>query len=529
MRKASTPPPPSPEEGLPAAEAAGTGFEETSGRQVLAGSAWNVASLLGPQIWTVIVSVAAARFLGPGLLGRQSYIAFVELSLMTLATGALPLGVMRWIGELRGRGRVDAVPALLRWAWRVEGVAAAGGAGVVLLVGVADGNHVSAWALAAVAAALGVLHAVPAAVLRGIGRWRAASVVSMTTGGVGAAATVAVLAAGGGIAGMFAVEVVVSAVNLLWTAALVRRDRAAMADDGGVGLAEIRPRLLRYVGGLSVDVILTLIVFRRSEFFFLDRYGSDEEIAFYSVAFAAVAAVLRVFDGIAGVLAPAFAELVGADSSSRLRTGFGRAFRLLATGGLVAMAGLLGVGPRLLEVAYGQDFRTAGPEFLVLVALLPFAAVAGVTHALLVGLGRFRIVLAAGAVAAAVNLTLDVLLVPDHAGIGAAVANNAAQLVAGLPVLVVALRAVGGVAWPGRAMGLVVLTALATGATAAAATTAVDGAAGAVLGLSLGGAAGLVGLSAALRRQPEDADWLASVLPGRFGTIAGRVLAREAP
>ena len=510
---------PAPEEGAPVTETVAGGMGGTSGRRVLAGSAWNVASLVAPQVWTLVLSVAAARFLGPALLGRQSFIAFVELSLMTLATGGVPLGVMRWVGEFRGRDRADAVPALLRWAWRVEGLGALACAGVLVGVGLVDGRHVPAWALAAAAGAIGVLHAVPAAVLRGLHRWREASIVGMTTGGLGAAATIAVLAAGGGIAAMFAVEVVVSAANLAWTASLARRGTAGLPDDGGAGFAEARPAVVRYVGGLSVEVILTLIVFRRSEFLFLDRYASDADIAFYSVAFAAVVAGLRVFEGVAGVLAPAFAELVGAGASGRIREGFGRAFRLVATVALVGSAGLAVVGPRLIEVAYGPEFRPARQAFSVLVTVLPFVAVAGLTHAVLVGFGRVRVVLVSSFAAAVVNIVLDVVLISRYEATGAAVANNVAQVVAGLPVVVVAWRAVGGLSWRAASVAATVATALATAVVAGGVLRAVGGAPGAAAALLAGSAVAAAGMVASVRRQPDDAAWLASTLPGRLGAL----------
>lgn len=521
------PPAPAPGEGGPPGRAVGAGFPATSGRQVMSASFWNVASSFGPQIWTMVISVAAARFLGPDLLGRQSYIAFFELAIMSLATGAVPVGVMRWIGEFAGRGRLDAVPAVLRWAWRFEGLAAAVGGGAIVLAGAADGRHLTAWTLAAVAGALGVLHTIPSAVLRGLQRWRQASLVGMTTGGMGAAATIAVLAAGGGIAGMFAVEVAVSAVNLLWTAGLARRDTTALADDGGAGFAAVRPAFLRYVAGGSINVIVTLVVFRRSEFFFLERYGTDADIAFYSVAFATVVAVVQVFEGVAGVLKPTFAQLVGAQTLSRVRDGFGRAFRLLATLVLVGSAGLFVLGPRLLEVAYGPEFRPARRAFLVLVAILPFTALVGLSHAVLVGFGRIRVVVVAGLAAAAVNIGLDVLLISRYQATGAAVANNVAQLVAGVPVFVVGWRIVGGVSWRWRSLSVAVAAGVATGLAALAGLRAAEGLGGAAAGLVLGGVPAAVGVVASVRRQPGDAAWLQSVLPPRLAASTARLLVRR--
>jgi Na+-driven multidrug efflux pump len=61
----------------------------------------------------------------------------------------------------------------------------------------------------------------------------------------------------------------------------------------------------------------------------------------------------------------------------------------------------------------------------------------------LTGFGRLRVPLVVGTTAAAVNLGPDQLLIPAHTAIGAALANTAAQLAAGLPILVYTNRIVG--------------------------------------------------------------------------------------
>src|SRR5438105_3482580 len=84
------------------------------------GSLWNTASRLIPQAYSLGISVAAARFLGPDAMGRQSFIAFIELSSAQLFTGGLSLALMRNIGEALGAGQGRAVRGLLRWAWGVQ-------------------------------------------------------------------------------------------------------------------------------------------------------------------------------------------------------------------------------------------------------------------------------------------------------------------------------------------------------------------------------------------------------------------------
>jgi hypothetical protein len=152
-------------------------------------------------------------------MGQQSFIAFAQLSTVALLTAGLPFALMRQVGASMGEGRPAAVRRLVAWAWRLEiGAALAGGA-ILLAVSLTRTSLRSAWALAAIAASLAILHTVPSSVLIGLQRWRDASIVGLSTGGVGLVAAIAVLTAGGGITGLFAVEAVVAAGNLAWTPA----------------------------------------------------------------------------------------------------------------------------------------------------------------------------------------------------------------------------------------------------------------------------------------------------------------------
>ena len=61
----------------------------TTGSSVLRGGFWNVASVLLPQIYLLVLSIVAARFLGPENMGRQSFIAFIALSATALFGGGI--------------------------------------------------------------------------------------------------------------------------------------------------------------------------------------------------------------------------------------------------------------------------------------------------------------------------------------------------------------------------------------------------------------------------------------------------------
>src|SRR3954471_5031268 len=95
--------PPAPTAGSREASAA----ESTTGATVFRGLVWTFASKAVPLGFVAIVSIAAARFLGPEKFGRQSFIAFAEITIIYLLSGGLPLALSRFIGSALGRGRPD--------------------------------------------------------------------------------------------------------------------------------------------------------------------------------------------------------------------------------------------------------------------------------------------------------------------------------------------------------------------------------------------------------------------------------------
>ena len=495
----------------------------TTGASVLAGGIWKTASTLVPQLYVLAQSIAAARFLGPRGMGLQSFIAFAEIAIVTAASSGFSIALMRYIGETLGRRRPEAVRGLVRWSWIVLGFGAFAGGAILIAAGLSGADPRSAWLLAGVAGTLGILHTVPSAVLIGAQRWREASVVGLVTGSAATAAIIVVLALGGGITGMFAVEAGVAALNLIWTSAYARR---SLGRDAGVTQLSraLRRDVLRYALVATGTSVLTFIVWRRSELFFLKRYSTDREIAFYSVAFASVTALTAVSQGLATVISPAIATLFGAGADARIRTAYARGTRLLLFFALPLTAVGLALGPAAIRLVYGEAYRASGSVVLILLAPLPLIPIVHLGRAFMTGLGRLKASFVMSALAAAVNIALDLALIPGHAAIGAAIANSSAQVLAGLPVLAYMARRVGGVDWRAGPITRGTLASGGGGLAAWGVVQAVGGAGGLVAGL-LSGAVVFAALGRFLRVLPdEDALWLDAAVGERAGGRVGRAV-----
>jgi O-antigen/teichoic acid export membrane protein len=195
--------------------------------------------------------------------------------------------------------------------------------------------------------------------------------------------------------------------------------------------------------------------------------------------------------------------------------------RLLLLLSLPLTAFVLALGPAVLLLVYGSDYAETEPVLRIMMLAFPLVPLVNLSGALLDGLRLVRIQLVVAAVAAAVNLTLDVLLIPGGAARGAALANAVAQLVASVPLAWYAARVVGGVQLHLGSLLRAVLASAAGGLAAWGALVAAESALGSFAGVALGALAGLAvftAVAAAIKIvAPEDAEWLQNALGSRLG------------
>lgn len=500
----------------------------TSGAATLTGTFWTIGSQIAPFAYTMMISVFAARILGPDGMGRQSFIAFVVLSVTGICAGGFSSAVTRYIAETMGARRSAELPRLVGWIWLIAVLLGVLGAAALIVVALLGRTPQLAWYLAAVAVFAGTLHKLVGSVLIGGRRFRVASMISLRNGALSAVATIVVLVLGGGISGMFAV-LAVSIVSMLVMATVqVRRMLAEEHAPPRVGLGPLPRAMVTFGLASTLPYVLKLIVAQRSEVFFLDRSSSNTQIAFYAVAFSLIAALLAIPAAIQQVMSPTIATLFGAGAFDRIRLAYGRALRLLLLMSVPVTAGALALGPAAIELVYGRKYRGAGTVLLVLASSIPLIPVSGASEALLIGYRRMRFPVVVGVVAATIDVTAAALLVPRFDAIGAALANAAAVVAAASISLVYCVRLVGGVDLRIGSLWrmLAVSTAAALGARGV--LEVLHGAPGFVVALALAVAVfGVLGTIVGVLPR-EDAEWLAEASATGRGRFIGRLSLRFA-
>jgi O-antigen/teichoic acid export membrane protein len=275
--------------------------------------------------------------------------------------------------------------------------------------------------------------------------------------------------------------------------------------------------IFRFALGASVPVLTSFLIFQRSEFFFLERYSTDAQIALYSIAFSVYASALALPNAISSTFAPAVATLVGARAYDRIRSGYGRGLRLLLLVTIPLTAGALVFGPPLVRAVYGHEYAGAGELLLILAAPLPLVPLGGLSSGLLFGYRQVRLPVLIGLAAGLMDLGLAAILVPHLDAMGAAIANVGAQLVAASAAIFYCVRLVGGVDLVKRQLARLVVACAAAGGVSQLILEVSNGPGSFILALVLGVVV-LAVLAIRLRvLSREDADWIAGAVAGRRG------------
>jgi O-antigen/teichoic acid export membrane protein len=192
---------------------------------------------------------------------------------------------------------------------------------------------------------------------------------------------------------------------------------------------DIRKRVVNYTLIAAGIAIADLVVWERSEVFFLAKFARSEDVAFYSLAFSLSATILNFLPGaVAGVLMPMISQRRGASDEGDID-------RLFVVGTrYIAMFALpIGVGAGVLAVPfvsllYGPSYMPAAGALQILLIGAVFGTITRASASVLYGTAHHGFLLKMGCAFAVVNIILDIALIPRFGVLGAAVANSTVQV-----------------------------------------------------------------------------------------------------
>ena len=395
-------------------------------------TAWYGLENIISFVASLITSIAIARTLGPSKMGYLIYVIWVINIVSSLGSAGIPATTRKYMAEYLGKGDrstarfiyfrtftiqtvLSAVATLIAGGWVLHDAPAEyRTASVLLILSILPSmvNFVSAQA--------NVASETLSANLAG----SAASTVTFSI------VTVLTLVLHWGVTGiaaaMLSMRIADCVVRLVPTMGRIRTwesDHINMP-------ADLRPRMMRFAFQAVVAVLVSLVVWDRSELFLLKHLSSDiRQIAFYSVAFS-IAERLLIFPGVfAAATGASILAQYGRDRS-RLPSMTAASVRYLGLTSLPLHIIAVALAGPLLLTLYGNKYAgaivvaTAAPLLCLPKAFL------GPIQSLFESTDEQKYFLAATIFASFIDVGVAWYLIPTYGALGACIGSGAAQVVA---------------------------------------------------------------------------------------------------
>ena len=385
-------------------------------------------------VCTLLTTVVIARVIGPTRLGYFNLIFWLTSITCSVGSLGIPLTTFKYMGEFLGGGQKELARAVFFYnLWAQTIIACA----LTVIGMIAAFTMVDpAYRLCSV---LLVLSMVP-------------NMITFVPSQANSAAEDAALNTRGAFVGaiVYVIAVAVSLLlgwNLVGIAAGVLLYRTAelavkilpvfksMKTVPRVPLPpDIRKRMFSFSGLSTGLMILQIVIWDRSDIIFLKLLQPDiRQLAFFSVCFSVADRLMRIPQTFANALSATQMAEYGRDKD-RLYRMTSKASTYVLLGALPILIGVACIGGPLVRVMYGSQYLPAIPVFIVVALLSIPKAILTPAQTLLYSAEDLGFILRWGGVAAAINVLLDLALIPSHGALGAAWANGVAQSFAALTI-----------------------------------------------------------------------------------------------
>jgi O-antigen/teichoic acid export membrane protein len=424
----------------------------TLGQRVAANTTYQLAGKAAVLAIAAVSIVVLTRYLGPDDYGRYALaLSFMQL-FGVLADAGLTTIVVRELSRDRARAHELMANALtLRLVLALATIALAG---LVSLLLPYEPDVRTAILIAGVPLLLGSLNSAITAVLQADLRMARAAVADVVGRLAAFAAVLVVVWLDLGFHAAVGAAGVGAAVTLVTTWLLVRK----LAPVRMAASAEVWRPLLRT--SLPVGLALALNeMYVRADTVIISIYRDFDEVGLYSLAYRVLE--LTTVLG-AAFLTSIFPVIARRAREGRLRESVQVAWDVFVIAGAALAACGAAVAPELIRVAGGPDFADAADPLRVLLVAGAIAFVNGVIGYTLIAVDRQRNALWLNATGLAVNVALNLVLVPAYGIVAAAVVTLFSELLVLAGSLWLARRHLGFV--PGA--GVVPAALVAAGATA---------------------------------------------------------------
>lgn len=387
-----------------------------------------------------ILSIVIARLLGPEQMGVYSYCTWLLGFASVFSLLGIPNTNTRYVSELNATGQTERLRRLFGVMMLFEiGIFLVVAAIVVAAAYYFYQPDIRVYIILVAANLLPTtVFALYASTFKGLLRFDAIAITSLIATPVYVAAVIIGLYLGMGITGLLILPLVLAPLQLLlFHVFLVRAlPKAGHPADGALD-GTLKKRIFNFWYKFLVISLIDIVVFEKSEVFFLDIYADYSMIAFYTIAFSLSSKVMRLVPySLTNIMLPIFTEKHSTGDTEGQHTVYTYSLKYLAIVIAPIFVGGVFISRELITGIYGIDFSPAADIFWITLLTASLAAFFGPSASLLGAMEKLSFLLVIGVIGICLNVSMDLLLIPRYGIHGAAWANLIAQLFGGLALFV---------------------------------------------------------------------------------------------
>lgn len=406
-------------------------------------ASFNFLQISVRQVLAFGLSVIVARNLEPKEFGVYSLIVWImSFSLFGVNLG-FPNSMQKYTSEYLGRKDKNALHAINHYILKKEiflGIVIT----LILILGtpfLSKVFHISGRYF--MVAALGILPLALVNVfsmsLAGQQRFNYLALVGFIFAPLSLLLSLFVLKTGWGIIGLLGVKNLIALSTVIFLYGILKT-KLQFGFNSEINL-NLKNKLFSYTRDLTLLILLNMVVWERSEVFFLGVWASPESVGFYSLAFLFSSSLFILLPGsFSASLLPVISEKYGSSSAESIRKIYHTATRyLLYLTFFLATLGILFV-PSLIALFFGKNYLPSVNIFRLILITSCIGTVTGVATTTLMATENQSKMVKLSVFTAILNLLLDISLIPSWGVYGAVLANGVSQLTSALGTFIILMK-----------------------------------------------------------------------------------------
>jgi O-antigen/teichoic acid export membrane protein len=381
----------------------------------------------------MIASVIMARSLGPDNLGIFHQVQWFTGTVSVVISLGFITGITKFTAQYRAEGRHADIVSAVRFVFYIEvAIALVTTIGLCFFARRIADHYFSPqqkwiFMLSFLAITPGIQTAVFSAVLEGAQVFKYQTIHSLTVTPLALLTKVYLMANGYGITSLFWANLAFSVVNLAYYYVAARREgllhgwfKRPKAVEGKTG--PWKKEVLEYNRSLVGIHFVDLLVWSRSENYFLGRFCSAPQIAYYNLAQNLIVKFTGTLPNLLWkILLPLSAEHQGRNQTDKMKRTYRHALRYSAFIVFPTVVACYIAAYELIIIFYGHVYSETKVCFQILCVGALLSSLAQPGSAVIYASNRQGFILRYGSILAVLNIAINFWLIPKYGARGAAV------------------------------------------------------------------------------------------------------------